>query len=80
MSTLSDLFDNFKLNYIRKMQKNLYIVEWLNKFIRVTVVNGTSTEEDPVAVEQALLKYLRRLVFELSPKFEEEQANLQFLL
>ena len=43
MSTLSDLFDNFKLNYIRKMQKNLYIVEWLNKFIRVTVVNGTSS-------------------------------------
>ena len=61
------------------MQKDIYNVEWLNKMIRVTVVNSpTMTEEEPGALERALLCYLRRVIFEMSPKFKLEK--LEFFL
>jgi len=61
------------------MQKQIYSVEWLNKIIRVIAVNS-ATEKDPDDFKKALLDYLRRIIFEMSPKFALEKENLEFLL
>ena len=64
------------------MQKSqIFVVEWLNKLFSVVRIanNSAWTPQQDVDTDRILIDYLRPMVLEMYPKFNQEAIDLEFL-